>query len=285
MFSKLLSVLGYLIQTHLLLLDCHGERPKGVRPSHQMKKRLLPQFVRRNDMLFNGFVIVCFFRRSFYFFLLLFYCMTFTVFSFTETIDRIVAVINDQVITLTDIRAARAFGLYDEEIKGKQARAPSFILEQLIDQKLVIQLSSKEIRIDKQEVEADLKKIRELMGDKRIQKTLTEFGFSLNDLKKYIHQKILFQELIGRKFGQSVVVRLDEIENYYQRTYLPSQRAKGLEPQPMIEILQEIESRIRENKIKKQVKQWLKNLRNQADIQIKIGNLDEYFKKEGNKIG
>lgn len=224
------------------------------------------------------------FRRIVCFLLFALYCLRFTIFSFPETIDRIVAVVNDQVITLTDIRITKAFGLYEEEMKGQPARMPSFILERVIDQKLVIQLSSEEIGIDREEVEAYLKKMRELMGDERIQKTLAEYGFDLDDLREYIHEKILFQKLILRKFGQSVVVRLDEIEDYYNEIYILSQREKGLEPQPMIELLQEIESSIRGNKIKKQVEDWINNLKNQADIQIKIENLDEYFKKEGSKI-
>lgn len=211
------------------------------------------------------------------------YILLFALFIFPEIIDRIVAVVNDQVITLTDIKIVKAFGLYEEEIKGEQAGIPSFILERLIDQKLVIQLSSEEIRIDEEEIDAYLRKTSKKIGDERIQKTLAEFGIDMDDLREYIHQKILFQKLISRKFGQSVVIRLDEIENYYKGTYVPSQREKGLEPQPMIELLHEIESTIRENKINKQADDWVNNLKKQADIQIKVENLNEYFKEERSK--
>lgn len=212
------------------------------------------------------------------------YFLFFTLFIFPETIDRIIAVVNDQVITLTDIRIVKAFGFYEKEIKGHQAGMPSFILERLIDQKLVIQLSSEEVKIDKEEVEAYLKKMSEKIGDERVQKTLAELGFDLDGLREYIHEKILFQKLISRKFGQSVVVTLDEIENYYKGTYVSFQREKGLEPQPMIELLHEIESTIREDKIKKHIEDWINKLKSQADIQIKIENLNEYFEKEGSKI-
>lgn len=211
------------------------------------------------------------------------YSLLFTLFIFPETIDRIIAVVNDQVITLTDIRIVKAFGFYEEEIKGLKTGVPFFILERLIDQKLAIQLSSEEVKIDK-EVEAYLKNMSEKIGDERVQKTLAEYGFDLDGLREYIYEKILFQKLISRKFGQSVVVTLDEIENYYKGTYVPIQKEKGLEPQPMIELLHEIESTIRENKIKKHVEDWINKLKSQADIQIKVENLNEYFKKEGSKI-
>lgn len=202
------------------------------------------------------------------------------IFGFPETIDRIVAVVNDQVITLTDIRVIKTFALFEEEMQ-EQKREPSFILKRLIDQKLVIQLSGEQIKIDHQEVEAYIKKLSEKIGEERIQKMLVEFGFDANDLGEYIQEKIFYQKLISRKFGQRVVVSLDEIEDYYSETYIRSQEERGLEPQPMIEILRDIESKIIEKKIQSRGEEWLGNLRNQADIHIMIENLDEYFKKEG----
>jgi hypothetical protein len=205
------------------------------------------------------------------------------LFGYPETIDRIIAVVNDQVITLTDIRIVREFGLIEDNNKEKSVSDPSFILERLIDQELVVHLSREEIKIEIKEVESYLRKIKERMGEKKIQRKLEEFGLNLDDLKEYIRKKIFFEKIISRKFNQSVIVSLEEIESYYKKNYVPSQREKGLEPQPMIQVIHKIESVMRENKRKKQVKNWISNLRRQADIQIKIKNLNEYFKKSGRK--
>jgi len=196
-----------------------------------------------------------------------------------------VAVVNEQVITLTDIRIIKAFALYEEEMGEDREEIPSFLLGKLIDQKLVIQLSGEDKDIDQKEVETSLRALSDKLGEERVQEILSGFDLQRSDLAEYIQERILYQRLLSQKFGKSVVVRLDEIESYYRGTYIPAQRRKGLEPQPMIELLREIESRIIERKMQEKIEGWLKNLRTQADIQIKIENLDEYFREEGSAHG
>lgn len=226
-----------------------------------------------------------FFRCILYILLFTLYVLHFTLLGFPEVIDRIVAIVNDQIITLTDIRIVKTFGLYKEESSEKLESPPSFILESLINQKLVTQLSREKVEIKKDEVEAYLEKIQEKIGQALVQKKLEEFGLNLDDLEGYIRQRILFEKLISRKFYRGIAVSLEEIENFYQKKYVPSQQERGLKLQPMIEIVDEIESKIREEKRKKQVEHWMNNLRREADIQIKIENLNEFFKKTGKKYG
>ncbi len=211
--------------------------------------------------------------------LLVLSCSCLTLLGIPETVDRIVAVVNDQVITLTDLRIIRALALYEEEMEEDKEVSPSSILDKLIDQKLVIQLSGEDIDIGREEVEASIKALRQRLGDERVQEILSEFGLQQSDLAEYIHERMLYKRLLTQKFGKGAVVRLDEIESYYKETYVPAQKKKGLEPQPMIELLREIESKIIERKIQNEIEDWLKNLRAQADIQIKAENLDEYFKE------
>lgn len=193
--------------------------------------------------------------------------MLFAVCCFSQTVDRIVAVVNEQVITLTDLRIAEAFSLYDEEFKEKSGNLHPFILERLIDQKLVIALAGEEIFVENEELDSFQAGIIEKIGNDQVRRRLEEFGLDWEDLRGYIFEKIIYQKIISRKFGQRNIVSLKEIEGYYQKSYVPSQREKGLEPQPMVELLDEIESRIVQEKIKTQVNDWIKSLRKKADIQ------------------
>jgi hypothetical protein len=190
------------------------------------------------------------------------------VFSSTEVIDRIVAVVNEEVITLTDLRIAEAFGIYDEELKGKEGNTRSHILEKLIDQKLVIQLSGEEISMTDEELEEILKKMTEKFGVSEVGRKLAEFGLAWDDLKECVQEKMVYQTIITQKFSKVNPVSVKEIEDYYQRTYVPAQKEKGAEPKPMMEILGELESSIKKEKIKTQVEDWIANLKEKSDIQI-----------------
>jgi hypothetical protein len=187
--------------------------------------------------------------------------------------------VNDQVITLTDIRIVDAFALYEESVQEAEDKA-SVILDRLIDQKLVIQLSPENVIVSQVELDEYQKMLTDRVGERQTDKVLEKFGLQWVDLWSYFREKILFEKIIFQRFGQTAVVSLEEIEEYYQSRYLPSQAEKGLEPQPMMEILVEIESIIRENKIGRRIQDWLKTLRRQADIQIKVDNLNEYIKRK-----
>lgn len=194
-------------------------------------------------------------------------------FSSEEAIDRIAAVVNEEVITLTDLKIAEAFGVYDEELETREGNTRSHILEKLIDQKVVIQLSGEEISVADEELEATLKKMTEKLGKSELDRKLEEFGLAWDDLKELVQDKILYQTIIAQKFSKVNPVSVKEIEDYYQRSYVPAQRGKGEEPKPMMEILAEIESSIKQEKIKTQVEDWIANLKEKSDIQVFIKDI------------
>lgn len=204
------------------------------------------------------------------FLFLTFFCLLIPVYCFLEIIDRIAAVVNEEVITLTDVRVVEAFGLYEEELKGRSESPRMLILEKLIDQKLVVQLSSEKVSIKKEELDSLLKDITEKMDSDEVERKLTEFGLDLDDLRECIREKIVYQTIVTRKFSRMNIVNVKEIEDYYTQVYVPSQREKGKEPRPIMELLDEIESIIKQEKTKTQIGDWIKNLREKADIQIKL---------------
>jgi len=195
------------------------------------------------------------------------------VFSSEEVIDRIVAVVNEEVITLTDLKIAEAFAVYDQELETGEGNTRSRILEKLIDQKLVLQLSGEEISVADEELEETLKRMTKKLGKSEFDRKLEEFGLAWDDLKECVQEKILYQTIITQKFSKVNPVSVKEIEDYYQRTYVPAQRGKGEEPKPMMEILAEIESSIKQEKIKTQVEDWIANLKEKSDIQIMIKDI------------
>ena len=195
------------------------------------------------------------------------------IFSGSQMVDRIVAVVNEEVITLTDVRIAEAFGLYAEEI-GEEVEDPrSLILQKLIDQKVVIQLSGEEVLIEGEKLDENLMQITQRLGADEAEKRLTHFGLDWENLKDFLREKMAYQTIISERFSKVNPVSLKEIEEYYQRSYVPAQKEKGVEPKPMMEILDEIESGIKQEKIKAQIQDWIMNLRDKSDIQIIKGGL------------
>ena len=187
-----------------------------------------------------------------------------------EVVDRIVAIVNGQVITLTDVKVARAFGLYDKGQESTEHASTEKVLQKLIDRKLVIQMTRDDASVDRDEMEAFLDNVSAQMGNEQFREELDRFGMQRADLGPYAYEQILFNRIISSRFDRTVLVTLEEIQAFYETRYLPDRRDKGIEPQSMLDIFDDIETRIRKEKSEKQVEEWIQNLREKAEIQLNL---------------
>ena len=187
-----------------------------------------------------------------------------------EVVDRVVAVVNDEVITQTDVNIIQRFGLFEDLEESPDTDMQTQILTRLINQKLVIQLASERIMVAEEELEASLSNVVQRTEPDLAGTALLQFGLDWDDLKSYLREKLLFQKIISQRFSRGVIVSIDEIERYYEQVYVPSQRKENVSPQPMIEVLDQIERELQREKVEDQVQEWIDNLKREANIQIKI---------------
>lgn len=195
-----------------------------------------------------------------------------------EIVDGIAAVVNDQVITLGELKVLAALELYKVNSQENRKDHLFQLLENVIDQKVVISLTREKILVTEEEIEAELQDVVKKLGEDEFQKRIDHFGLGKKDLYPYIMEKVLYQKIISLRFGQAIGVTLKEIESYYETTYIPAQKKMGAEPKPMMEVLDEIESLIRKEKMGKQVSSWLHSLRRQAEVRIfadRLKNIQE----------
>ncbi len=157
--------------------------------------------------------------------------------------------------------------------RNQKITARALVLQKLIDQKVVIQFSGGEGLIEEEKLDEQMERITQRLGAEEVERRLVHFGLDWENLKDFLRERIAFQTIISERFSKVNPVSLKEIEEYYQRSYVPAQREKGVEPKPMMEILDEIESGIKQEKIEAQIQDWIKNLREKSDIQIIIREL------------
>lgn len=194
---------------------------------------------------------------------------------FTQVVDCILAEVNTQAITLTDVKILQAFAIGERGVRDDAASSLRQILERAIDRKVVIGLVRANITVTKEEVDDLLNKVLEQFEPAERQRKLFGFGLQAEDMRPYLEEKLLYEKIIAIRFSQGVEVSLKEIETYYNEVYLPSEKAQGSEPKPMIQVLDEIESQIKKEKTEQQVASWMSSLRNQAEIRINSGCLEQ----------
>ncbi len=194
-----------------------------------------------------------------------------------KIVDGIVAVVNDDIITLTDIRIVQAFNFLGREMDRGVVYDYNDVLESMIKQKLAVRMTGETDIIGAAELGIALQRELDKLNKEFLKIELERFDLKIDDLKEYLIEKILYQSVISRRFSREIFVNLKEIEVYYEGRYLPAQKEKNQKPQPMMKILSEIESIVKEEKAEKQIEEWLKYLTDKADIQVFTDKYPEYF--------
>jgi len=197
-----------------------------------------------------------------------------------KIVDGIVAVVNDDIITLTDLRIVRSFDLLGREMDRGVGYDYNDVLESMIKQKLAVQMTGETDTLGADELDIALHRELDKLNKELLKMELERFDLKIDDLKEYLIEKILYQSVISRRFSREIFVNLKELEVYYEERYLPEQKEKNQKPQPMIKILSEIESMVKKEKAEQQIEEWLKYLIDKADIQVFADKYSEYFKEK-----
>lgn len=143
-----------------------------------------------------------------------------------QVFDKIVAVVNDEVITLSDLRVAgrdilSSLGsLSSEERVNREIEAKSNILDKLIENLLIIQEARNfGIRATEEEVQKAVEEVRgkNRLNEKEFLRALSEIGLTIKAYTDNVEKEIIRSKFMSRVIGSRVNISKDEIEFYYNR--------------------------------------------------------------------
>ncbi len=185
-----------------------------------------------------------------------------------QAVECVAAHVNRRAITLTDIRILSAFRLGETLAPEGQTPAPREVLQKSVDRHVVIELLRENFPISPDDLDARLAGLKARFEPDEWRRLIDTFGISESGLASYLENILQYERMIAIRFGQPPGVTVQEIEDYYARDYAPAQASSGLEPKPMSEVLGEIEERLRDRKREAQISDWIRGLRDQAEISI-----------------
>ncbi len=157
-------------------------------------------------------------------------CLTFLfpIASFAKVVDRIVAVVNDDIITLADLNKAVApyinkinsAGYSSEQRKKILYNVKRDMLDRMIDKKLTDQeIKRLHITVTDQEVDnaIDRMKQSQFMTQDDLEKALKRSGMTFKQYRDKIRQEILRPKLINYEVKSKVIVTDEDIKQYYKK--------------------------------------------------------------------
>jgi len=187
-----------------------------------------------------------------------------------ETLNCVTAVVNGRLITLMDVKIAEALDFFDLGATVDLRERRRAVLEKLIDQKVVIEFARERAPLEPARVDEARNSLVARLGRDEARRRMAGFGLEGSDLLPYLEEMVLSATIISGRFGRSESVSLPEIEAYYVETYSPALKKLGVAPKPLVEVLDVLEAEIKKSKVDIQAANWVKNLRQQAEIETRL---------------
>lgn len=153
-----------------------------------------------------------------------------------QVVDRIVAVVNDDIITQSELQQSMLPFIADykvryeeDELKGKMDEVREDALNRLIEEKLLMQEAKRrEIAVEDSEVEQRLEAIKErFKSEDEFYDALKASGITLARLKDKYKEQIMMRKLVSSIIRKNVRISPTQITAYYNGNIKDFSRPKS----------------------------------------------------------
>jgi hypothetical protein len=189
-----------------------------------------------------------------------------------ETLDQILTLVNDDIITRIDLlwsiamdpQAPSPVGPVGSDLLGRK-------LDVMIDERLIAQEAARIPTTEITQDEVDKKRselIRGFKSEAQFRERVGSVGLTPQKIDELIRQRILIERFVDFRFRSFVVVTEPEIKRYYDETLAPKVRAGGQVPPSLQtpEIHDQIFAILRTEKVDAEINRWLASARQRADV-------------------
>lgn len=190
-----------------------------------------------------------------------------------EVVDRIVAVVDDELVTLSELSEM----MHPYEIKIRERGYPldqemqmrfkvrEEIINQLIDQKITDkEIRRAKIKISENEVDNAIERVKEANAftDDRLRAMLEAEGLTYETYRKSVRDQLLRTRLINYEVKSRIIVTDEDVKSYY------NDHGADFEGKKIEEVSAYISQKLYQKKVEEKFRSWLTNLREQAHIRI-----------------
>jgi peptidyl-prolyl cis-trans isomerase SurA len=194
-------------------------------------------------------------------------------------LDRVVAVVNGDVILESDVDEERRF----EEVQPYRRSAAELsrerMLERLIDRELILQQSASEPDdvVTDQELDAQLLSLRKDIPDCKQyhcetddgwKRYLASHGFTVEEFRQRWLMRMELLKFIEVRFRNGIKITNAEIKDFYETKMVPEYAERKIAPPNVDTISKRIEEVLLQQEVGALLVDWLKSLRAQGSVII-----------------
>lgn len=184
-------------------------------------------------------------------------------------VDRVVAVVDEEPILLSDLERAIGLGLVPaapgESKEAVARRALDGLIEQMLRQHEIARFGYEEAPLA--EVDRQVEAVRSRFPDDAAwQAELARLGLDEPQVRAILAQQLAVLRFVEERLGPRVFVGVDEIRAHYDQKLVPELQARGEAVPPIESVREAIRALLREERLGLEIERWTDELRAAADV-------------------
>lgn len=196
-----------------------------------------------------------------------------------ELVDRLVAVVDDDPIFLSDLRRARLLndmgdravqvGETDPAHRPRHAESDRELLDRLIDRRLRLHEVERygDSAISSARVEESLKAVEtNLGGADQLDRMLAASELDRDGLRELLRRQLRVLVHVQERIGARIFVDQDEVRAYYDTTLKDEMDRQGSPLPPFDEVEEGIRNLLHERALNREIEIWTDELRREAKV-------------------
>lgn len=190
-----------------------------------------------------------------------------------EIIDRIAAVVDRDVITLSEVEQIATLGAIPRQAGESDTAYYRRILDSMIAQTLryrdVERFGAEDVPPDA--IESRLREIAaRFPSEEAFNRALASTELTLDELRTVVKRQLQVEAYINERFAPLIFVSLDEIESYYNETWAPQRRDRALPVTPLADVREEIRTILKSERLQGEIEKWTAQLRQRANVDVYV---------------
>jgi hypothetical protein len=190
--------------------------------------------------------------------------------AFATTVDRVAAVVDHQVLTVSEISQMVDIRFFPRTSKSEDDYRHD-VLDALIAQALryrdVERFGAQDI--PKDTIEARIVEIRQRFGsEEEFNAALARAELTLEEVRALAKRQLQVEAYIQERFAPLVFVSTEDVEEYYRGAWSAQRRERGLAVPPLAEVVDEIRAAARSARLSDEIGRWTTQLRARANVDV-----------------
>jgi hypothetical protein len=187
------------------------------------------------------------------------------------TVDRIAAVVDRQVITVSEVTQMVTLQFFPRTPGSSEDDHHHSVLEALIAQALryrdVERFGAEDV--PKDSIETRVQEIvKRFPAPADFDAALRKVELSPDEFRALVKRELQVEQYIQERFAPLIFVSNEEIEAYYRGPWSQQRRARGLPIPALADVREEIRALLKASRLQEQIDKWTAQLRARANVDI-----------------